>query len=58
VTVNVAVAISSNDHIVLILMYRRASFMDITKTYPAKISPAVPRTFRTTLNVLIAHLLA
>ena len=33
--------------------------MDITKTYPAKISPAVPRTFRTTLNVLIgAHLLA
>ncbi len=45
---------TSNDHIVLILMYRRTSFMDITKTYPAKISPAVPRTFRTTLNVLIA----
>jgi hypothetical protein len=43
-----------NDHIVLILMYRRTSFRDITKTYPAKISPAVPRTFRTTLNVLIA----
>jgi hypothetical protein len=47
-------AISSNDHIVLILMYRRPSFMDITKTYPAKINPAVPRTFRTTLSVLIA----
>ena len=41
-------------HIVLILMYRRTSFMDITNTYPAKINPAVPRTFRTTLNVLIA----
>jgi hypothetical protein len=47
-------AISSNDHIVLILMYRRTSFMDITKTYPAKINPAVPMTFRATLNVLIA----
>ena len=47
-------AISSNDHIVLILMYRRTSFMDIPNTYPAKINPAVPRTFRTTLNVLIA----
>jgi len=47
-------AISSNDHIVLILMYRRTSSMDITKTYPAKISPAVPRTFQTSLNVLIA----
>jgi hypothetical protein len=49
-----AQAISSNDHIVLILVYRRTSFMDISKTYPAKINPAVPRTFRMTLNVLIA----
>jgi hypothetical protein len=47
-------AISLNDHIVVILMYRRKSFKDITKTYPAKISPAVPKTFRTTLSVLIA----
>jgi hypothetical protein len=40
--------LSSNGHIVLILMYRQESFRDTRNTYPAKSKPAVPSTFRTT----------
>src|SRR5579872_1050607 len=33
----------------LILMYRAESLRDMRNTYPAKINPAVPNTFRATL---------
>jgi hypothetical protein len=38
-------------YIVLILMYRIESFKEAMNTYPTNNKLAVPKTFRTTLNV-------
>jgi hypothetical protein len=42
--------LTTPDHIVLILMYRRASLSEAINTYPAKNKPAVPSKFRSTLS--------
>ena len=44
---------ASSDYMLLILMYRRESLIELKNTYPAKIKPAVPKILRAIFIALI-----